>query len=94
MWREVASVSVVIALALDTASYWRQIRKTIRTKKSSQVSAMAFIYKIAKAIFAMVGLAIYSNFVGLGMECFMLAVYAVSLGVIIKFKPKGWNLWK
>jgi len=91
---EIATVCVSTALLLDTASYFRQIKKTIRTKKSSQVSAMAFVYKIAKAVLAMVGLMIYSNYVGMGMEIFMLAVYAVSLAVIVKYKPKGWSLWE
>jgi uncharacterized protein with PQ loop repeat len=84
---------VAIALTLDTASYWRQIKKTIRTKKSSQVSSTSFVYKIAKAISAIIGLAIYKNFVGLSMEVFMLIVYIVSLYFIAKYKPKGWKLW-
>jgi len=88
-----ATIAVGIALWLDTASYYRQIKKTLRTKKSSQVSSTAFLYKIAKALFALIGLAIYKNFVGVGMELFMLIVYAISLGVIIRFKPKGWKLF-
>lgn len=91
---EFATVCVTAALFLDTASYFRQINKTVRTKKSSQVSAMSFVYKIAKALLAMIGLMIYSNYVGMSMEVFMLAVYAVSLAVIIKYKPKGWGLFK
>lgn len=91
---QVATLCVAIALSLDTASYWRQIRKTIKTKKSTQVSSTSFIYKIAKALAALIGLAIYKNFVGMGMEMFMLVVYVASLYVIIKYKPKKWRLWK
>jgi uncharacterized protein with PQ loop repeat len=94
MLYNVATVCIVAALFLDTLSYYRQIRKTLRTKKSSQVSSTAFLYKIAKALFAIVGLLIYSNFVGLGMEVFMLLVYIVSLYIIAKYKPKGWKLLK
>lgn len=90
----IATLAVAMALFLDTASYWRQIRKTIKTKKSSQVSSTAFLYKIAKALCAMVGLGIYVNWVGMGMEGFMLLIYIISLAVIIKYKPKGWSLWK
>lgn len=90
----IATLCVAIALWLDTLSYYRQIKKTIRTKKSSQVSSTAFLYKIGKVLFAMLGLAIYSNFVGLAMESFMLLVYVISLWVIIKYKPKGWKLWR
>lgn len=93
MIESIASVAVATALALDTASYWRQIKKTIRTKKSSQVSSTSFLYKIAKALCALTGLAIYENFVGVGMEIFMLVIYSISLGVVIRFKPKTWKLF-
>ena len=89
-----ATLAVGVALWLDTASYYRQIKKTLRTRKSSQVSSTSFLYKIAKALFALIGLAIYKNFVGVGMELFMLIVYLISLGVIIRFKPRNWSLWK
>jgi hypothetical protein len=88
-----ATLAVGVALWLDTASYYRQIKKTLRTKKSSQVSSTAFLYKIAKALFATAGLAVYHNFVGMGMEIFMLLIYSISLGVIVRFKPRGWKLF-
>lgn len=91
---QIATLCVGTALFLDSMSYYKQIKKTLRTKKSSQVSSSAFLYKIAKAVFAMVGLAIYTNYVGLGMEAFMLLVYIISLVVIARYKPKGWSLWK
>jgi hypothetical protein len=84
---------VGMALFLDVMSYWKQIRKTVKTRKSAQVSSSSYLYKIAKAVFAMVGLCVYGNWVGFGMELFMLAVYAVSLGIIAHFKPKGWSLF-
>jgi len=90
----VITLFVGLALVLDTVSYYRQIRKTLKTKHSSQVSSSAFLYKIAKALCAMVGLAICSNYVGLGMEAFMVLVYVVSLAVIVRYKPKGWHLFK
>jgi uncharacterized protein with PQ loop repeat len=89
----IALICIGIALFLDSLSYYRQIRKTLKTKKSSQVSSTSFIYKILKAKFSIVGLIIYSNWIGVGMELFMLFVYIVSLLVIIKFKPKNWSLW-
>lgn len=89
-----ATLFVAIALWLDTLSYWRQIKKSLKTKHTNQVSTTAFLYKIAKAVFAMLGLAIYKNFVGLGMEVFMLVVYVVSLSVIAHYKPKNWSLFK
>ena len=89
----IATLAVGVALTLDTWSYWKQIQKTIRVKHSNQVSTSAFLYKIAKALCALVGLGIYKNWVGLGMECFMLLVYIVTLIVICKYKPQGWKLW-
>lgn len=89
----IATLCVAIALWLDTLSYYRQIKKTLKTRKSSQISSTSFLYKIAKACAAMVGLGIYSNWVGMGMETFMLVIYVVTLWIIVRFKPKGWKLW-
>jgi len=91
---QIATLCVAIALALDTASYWRQIKKILKTKKSSQVSTTSFLYKILKEPVAIVGLLIYSNYVGVIMACWMLTVYILSLLVIMKYKPKGWSLFK
>jgi uncharacterized protein with PQ loop repeat len=85
-------VAVTLAVLLDTWSYWKQIAKTIKTKKSAQVSSSQYLYKIAKALCALLGLAIYSNWVGVGIETVMLVVYIISLVVVAKYKPKDWKL--
>jgi len=87
---------VGLALFLDTLSYYRQIKKTIRMKKASQVSSTSFVYKILKAFCSTIGLVIYMNWVGFSMELFMLLVYIISLSIIIRYKPKNWHLfeWK
>jgi len=90
----IGGACVVLALTLDSFSYWKQISKTLRTKRSSQVSSSQFLYKIAKALCALAGLAIYSNWVGVGIEVFMIGVYAVSLYIVAKYKPKNWRLLK
>jgi len=89
----IAILCVGGALYLDTMSYWRQIRKTVRTKRSTQVSSTQYLYKIGKAVCALVGLGIYMNWVGVIMECFMLCIYILSLVVIARYKPKGWSLF-
>jgi hypothetical protein len=94
MIKYIGIACVGAALFLDVISYWKQIVKTVKARKSSQVSSSSYLYKIAKAIFAMAGLCVYGNWVGFGMELFMLVVYAVSLGIIAHFKPRGWSLWK
>ena len=90
----IGTLCVGVALFLDTMSYWKQIEKTVRTKRSAQVSSSAYLYKIAKVCFSMVGLVIYTNWVGFTMESFMMVVYIVSLAIIAKYKPKGWRLFK
>jgi len=89
----VGSICVALALILDISSYWKQIAKILKTKKSSQVSSSSYLYKIAKGIFAILGLLIYSNFVGLGMEVILLLVYIVSLLIVIRYKPRRWRLF-
>jgi uncharacterized protein with PQ loop repeat len=89
----IGGACVVLALFLDSLSYWKQIAKTLRTKKSAHVSSSQYIYKIGKAVFALFGLAIYSNWVGVGIETFMVGVYIWSLYVVARHKPKGWKLF-
>lgn len=89
----IGPICVAMALLLDISSYWKQIDKILKTKRSTQVSSSSYLYKIAKAIFAILGLMVYSNWVGTGMEIVLLLVYIVSLFVIAKYKPKGWKLF-
>lgn len=84
---------IAIALFLELASYYKQIAKTIRTKKSAHISSTAYLYKIAKYIFTIIGLTIYSNWVGLGMEIAALVICLVAFYLIVKYKPKGWKLF-
>lgn len=93
MVKAIGSFCVATALALDTMSYWKQISKIVRTRKSSQVSSSAYLYKIAKVAFSITGLVIFSNYVGLTMELFMLAIYATCLAIIARYKPRGWTLF-
>jgi predicted MFS family arabinose efflux permease len=86
-------ILVGTALFLDTMSYWKQIRKTLKTRRSSQVSSTQYVYKIAKAFCALIGLAMYNNWVGMGMEGFMLCIYVISLVVVAHYKPKNWRLF-
>jgi len=84
---------IAIALFLEFASYYKQIAKTIRTKKSAQVSSTAYLLKIAKYIFTIIGLALYSNWVGLGLEMGALIICCVALYIVARFKPKNWRLF-
>ena len=90
----IGGACVVLALVLDSLSYWKQIRKIRHSKKSTQVSSSQYLYKIGKAVCALLGLAIYSNWVGVGIEVFMLGVYGYSLFIVVRHKPKHWRMWK
>ena len=94
MMRTVGSICIGSALLLDTLSQYKQIAKIFRVKHSNQVSSSAYMLKIVKVFFSMTGLAIYMNYVGLGMEFFMLLVYITAFIVVIKYKPKNWKLFK
>ncbi len=81
-----------IALFFEVSSYWKQISKTIRSKHSNQVSSSAYLYKITKISFNLINLAIFSNWVGFGMEVAALIICVTALTVIARFKPRGWKL--
>lgn len=94
MIQSVGVACITIALVLELASYYKQIAKTLRTKRSTQVSSSAFVLKIAKYIFTLIGLAIYSNWVGFGIEVAALVMCSVALYIVMKYKPKNWSLFK
>ena len=95
MWlNSIGVASITIALVLELGSYWKQISKTLRTKRSSQVSSSAFLLKLIKYVFTLIGLAIYVNWVAFGMEVAALVMCSIALYIVCKFKPKGWKLWR
>lgn len=83
---------IVLSLVLEFASYYKQIAKTLKTKKSAQVSSTAYLLKIMKYVVTLIGLALYSNWVGFGLEVGALFMCCIALGIVSKYKPKGWHL--
>ena len=92
MVRELGVACVAIALLLELGSYYKQIAKTLRTKKSKDVSTSAYLLKIVKYAFTMVALGIYANWVGFLMEVVSLAACLTALAIVARFKPRGWRL--
>ena len=90
----IGSLCVAAALFFDILGYWRQARKIIKEKHSNQVSSTSYLYKVLKGLLAVGGLIIFSNWVGLGMEVVLIIVYIVSLFIIVRYKPKGWKMFK
>lgn len=80
------------ALGFEFASYFKQIKKTLRTKRSTQVSSSAYLYKLGKISFNLINLAIFANWVGFWMECAALVICITALTVISRYKPKKWKL--
>lgn len=93
MIKLVGAVCVGFACFMDLSSYYKQISKTLRTKHSAQISSTAYMMKFAKIVLNMVGLAIFSNWVGFGMEAAALIFCFVAFGIIVKYKPRGWTLF-
>ena len=89
----VGVVCLTIAVLLELASYYKQIAKTLRTKKSSQVSSMAFVYKWVKYIVTIIGLCIFANWVAVAIEVAALIFCSIALYIVCKYKPKNWSLW-
>jgi len=85
---------VAIAVLLELLSYWKQIAKTLRTKHSKDVSSSAYLYKLIKYVFTIVGLMIYSNWVGMALEIAALVFCIIALCIITKYKPRGWRLFR
>ena len=85
--------SITIAMILELGSYYKQVSKTLKTKKSSQVSSTAYVYKTAKYILTMIALGIYANWVGFWLEVVSLSACLVVLSVIVKYKPRNWRLF-
>lgn len=92
MVRVIGVACVAIALLLELGSYWKQIAKTLRTKKSKDVSTSAYLLKVVKYAFTMVALAIYANWVGLLMEVVSLVACLIALAIVAKYKPRNWRL--
>lgn len=85
-------VFLTCAVILKLSSYYKQIQKTKKAKKSSQVSSSAFLCKMGEYIFSLIALVIYENYLGALIAVAGIAMCTWALRVIIKTKPKGWKL--
>jgi uncharacterized protein with PQ loop repeat len=56
MVKQVGVFCIGMALILELLSYWKQIAKTLRTKKSAHVSSTAYLLKLVKYAFTILGL--------------------------------------
>lgn len=90
----IAVICLMIAVFLDVSSHVYQIKKTRRDGKSSQISVKSLVLRSTKCAFTLIPLAIYANWLGFGMQVISLTACCTALIVVIKYKPKGWRLFK
>ena len=93
MIKTIGSVLVFVAVFFDLFSYWKQIVKTLRAKDSKEVSSSAYLMKIVHYLCSVISLAIFSNWVGFGMEFAAFIFCLITLAVVAHHKPKGWRLF-
>ena len=89
----IGGMLVFASCLFDLFSYWKQIAKTLRTKKSGQVSSQAYMMKISHYLCSLIALAIYTNWVGFGMEFSAFVICLIAFSIVIKYKPRGWKLF-
>lgn len=73
----IIGLCVAISALFETRSYYRQIRKTTRRKKSDDVSLKAYGDKLIKYTFGTAALILSHNYVGLSLElvAFTMCIY-------------------
>ena len=81
------------SILFDLASYYKQIAKTLRTKKSTQVSSSAYLMKLGHYTCSVIALALFLNWAGFIMEMFAFIACIICFYLVIKFKPKDWSLF-
>jgi uncharacterized protein with PQ loop repeat len=94
MLHTIGAILALSAVCFDFTSYIKQISKTLRTRRSKDVSTTAYMLKIAKILCSTTSLAIFANWVGFSMEAAALIICLVTLAVISHYKPKNWRLLK
>ena len=90
--KDIGIACITIAIFLKFLSYYRQIEKTRRTKRSTQVSSSAFLCKMGEYAAASIGLSLLGNWWGVLITCGGLGFCSWALYVIAKNKPKRWKL--
>jgi uncharacterized protein with PQ loop repeat len=92
MIRLIGSILVAASVFFDLFAYWKQIAKTLRERKSKDVSTSAYLMKIVHYLCSIVALVIFVNWAGLIIEAAPLVCCVVVLVVVARYKPKGWRL--
>ena len=87
-------ICVGLAAICESLSYYRIVIKIIKEKRSTQISSSAYMLKILKYLLSLVALVIYKNWIGVILECVALIWCCITLVIIIRHKPVGWELFE
>lgn len=79
-----------IATFVDLYAVFKLINKIKSTKSSDDISTSFCFYKLVKDVLLMVGLSIYSNWVGVLTVIPGFIAYTYLYVLVIKYKPEGW----
>jgi uncharacterized protein with PQ loop repeat len=93
MVKLIGIVCAVGSISFDLLSYWKQISKTLRTKRSAQVSSSAYIMKLLHYTCSIIALAVFANWTGFTMEMFAFTACIICFYLVIRYKPKNWRLF-
>ncbi len=94
MIKLIGSIFVAGACLFDLLSYWKQISKTLRTKRSGQVSTSAYLMKISHYLCCLIAMTIFANWAGFIVALSAFLVCLVALSIVMKYKPRGWKLFR
>lgn len=93
MLKLIGIICAIGAVFFSIEAYYRQIRKTLRTRHSGQVSSTSYMMYLAHYSCSMTALILFSNWAGLFMEASACVACLATFLIVIHFKPKGWRLF-
>ncbi len=87
----IANILILISSCLDLLAVYRQIKKTLRTGDSTDVSTGFYATKLLKDIVLSIGLIIYANWAGFISLVPGTIAYLIAYRIVITRKPDTWE---
>ena len=84
----VISICIGLSVVFESLSYFKQIKKTCKCKRSNDVSAKSYKYKLVKYVFALVATYLSCNWVGFGLEAWAFGLCIVAYVIIKRNKVR------
>lgn len=83
---------VGVSAFLESMAYYRQIRKTYTSRRSTDVSSSSYFFKLGKYTFGTIALILSKNWVGLSMEAWAFIMCVITTTMVVKYKPDKWRM--